>query len=100
MTPPDACRSVTELRAAIDTLDADIVRLMALRARYIDRASELKLVEGLPANIPVRVEEVVAKVRRSAALEGFDPDLAEAIWRRLIAWSIAREEAAMAQAGD
>ncbi|MEZ5887751.1 MAG: chorismate mutase, partial [Paracoccaceae bacterium] len=47
------------------------------------------------ARIDWRVEEVVAKVRARAEAEGLDPDLAETIWRRLIDWSIAREERAL-----
>ena len=80
------------LRAQIDALDADLVALLAERAGYIDRAVALKQAEGLPANIPARVEEVVAKVRARADAQGLDPDLAEALWRPLIGWSIAREE--------
>jgi isochorismate pyruvate lyase len=83
---------MVELRSAIDELDGSIIQLLATRATYIDRAAELKSVNGLPANIPTRVEEVVAKVKANAAREGFDADLAEQIWRQLISWSIAREE--------
>ncbi|NJR13114.1 MAG: chorismate mutase [Phyllobacteriaceae bacterium] len=86
------CTTMPELRVAIDALDARLVALLAERARYIDRAAELKAANGLPANIPARVEEVVAKVKAEAAAQGFDPALAEQIWRGLIAWSIAREE--------
>jgi isochorismate pyruvate lyase len=92
MKTPQDCPSMIELRAAIDELDGSIVQLLAKRATYIDRAAELKSVNGLPANIPARVEEVVAKVKANAAREGFDPQLAEQIWRQLISWSIAREE--------
>ena len=81
-----------DLRAAIDELDRGLVRLLATRATYIDRAAELKSVNGLPANIPARVEEVVTKVKANAVREGFDPELAEQLWRQLISWSIAREE--------
>ena len=79
------------LRAAIDALDARLVGLLALRAGYIDRAVSLKEAAGLPARIPDRVEEVVAKVRAAAEAEGLDPALCEALWRQLIEWSIARE---------
>ncbi|MCV2865655.1 chorismate mutase, partial [Defluviimonas sp. WL0075] len=47
---------------------------------------------GLPARIEDRVEEVVAKVRARAEADGLDPALVEDLWRRLIEWSIAREE--------
>jgi isochorismate pyruvate lyase len=86
------CSTMAELRAEIDRIDAGLVDLLAERITYIDRAAELKPALGLPARIDDRVEEVVAKVRASAVARGVDPDLAEALWRRLIDWSIAREE--------
>jgi len=83
---------MAELRPAIDALDREIVALLVRRAAYIDRAAQLKPTEGLPARIDARVEEVVANVRRAGTELGLDPDLAEALWRHLIDWSIAREE--------
>jgi isochorismate pyruvate lyase len=38
------------------------------------------------------VEEVVQNVRRHATTHGLPPELVEKLWRRLIDWSIAREE--------
>ena len=92
MKAPQDCRNMIELRAAIDELDGNLIQLLAKRVTYIDRAVELKRLNGLPANIPARVEEVVAKVKAKAVLEEFDPNLTEQIWRQLISWSIAREE--------
>lgn len=92
MTPAQ-CRTMAEVRAEIDRIDGRLVALLAERAGYIDRAADLKPALGLPARIDDRVEEVVAKVRARAIGEALDPDLAEALWRRLIDWSIAREEA-------
>ncbi|QBF32967.1 chorismate mutase [Thalassococcus sp. S3] len=92
MRAPQDCTNMAELRAAIDELDREIVAKLAQRARYIDRAAELKRENGLPANIPARVEEVVSRVRTTAGEAGFDADLAETIWRAMIDWSIAREE--------
>ena len=83
---------MSELRVQIDDLDRALIDLLANRARYIDRASELKPGEGLPARITERVEEVAANARRNAGAVGFDPNLAECLWRVLIDWSIAREE--------
>lgn len=84
------------LRAGIDAIDADLVALLAERARYIDRAAALKRENGLPARIPARVDEVVARVKAHAAAGGLDPALAEALWRQLIEWAIAREERMLA----
>ncbi|EEX08187.1 chorismate mutase family protein [Ruegeria lacuscaerulensis ITI-1157] len=92
LTPPQDCGTMQELRVQIDTLDRQLIELLVTRATYIDRASELKPGEGLPARIPERVEDVVQKVRANSADLGLDPDLAERLWRILIDWSIAREE--------
>lgn len=81
-----------ELRAEIDATDEKLVALLVHRASLIDRAIDLKPGEGMPARIDERVEEVVGKVRARAQADGLDPDLVEALWRRLIDWSIAREE--------
>lgn len=100
MIPPEDCRTMADLRAQIDALDARLVATLAARARYIDRAAELKPGEGLPARIGPRIDEVIVKVRACAEETGLDPDLVERIWRELIEWSIRREEAAMGQRED
>lgn len=92
MKPPADCATMADLRAEIDRLDDDLVRLFAERAAYIDRAAQIKAEVDLPARIGNRVEEVVQNVRRHADTYGLPPDLVEKLWRRLIDWSIAREE--------
>lgn len=92
MRMPADCGTMAELRAEIDRLDAALIGLLAERAGYIDRAAQIKAGVGLPARIDARVEQVVANVRRRAEVQGLDPALAEDLWRRLIDWSIAREE--------
>lgn len=95
MKAPIDCQTMRELRVQIDALDREIVAKLAARASYIDRAVVLKQQENLPARIEDRVEQVVERVRDSAKAIGFDPDLTEDLWRRLIEWSIAREEQAL-----
>jgi isochorismate pyruvate lyase len=92
MQTPAEMTTMPEIRAGIDRLDRALIALLAERAAHIDRAAQIKARTGLPARIDVRVEEVVANVRRAAVAEGLSPDLAEDLWRRLIDWSIAREE--------
>ncbi|MFN3613516.1 MAG: chorismate mutase, partial [Rubrimonas sp.] len=91
------CSDLAALRQAIDALDRALVGLFAERERYIRRAAELKRDNGLPARIPDRVEEVIARVRRAAEASGADPDLLETVWRAVIEHAIALEERALSQ---
>jgi isochorismate pyruvate lyase len=93
MKRPEDCADMADIRAEIDRIDAALVKLFAERATYIDRAAEVKARVDLPARIGDRVEEVVRNVRGHAEAHGLPPDLVEKLWRRLIDWSIAREEA-------
>ncbi len=92
MKVPKDCMTMADIRAEIDRVDEALVKLFAERAGYIDRAGEIKAEVDLPARIEARVEEVVRNVRRHAQTYGLPPDLVEKLWRRLIDWSIAREE--------
>nr|WP_043871437.1 chorismate mutase [Celeribacter indicus] len=84
---------MTDLRAQIDRLDTEIVRLLAFRQAHIDRAAELKPGEGMPARIEARVHAVLDNVEAKAREAGFDPALARGMWAEMIEAMIAREEA-------
>ena len=89
---PAQCPSMAPIRAEIGRTDETRVRLFAQRAACIDRAAEIKAGADLPARIDARVEEVVQNVRCHATTHGLPSELVEKLWRRLIDWSIAREE--------
>lgn len=93
---PEDCADMGALREAIDAVDRALVGLFAARTAYIERAAELKRGNGLPARIPDRVEEVVARVRASADAAGLDPDLYERLWREVIEAAIALEDRRLA----
>jgi isochorismate pyruvate lyase len=95
MKAPKDCMTMADIRAEIDRVDEELVRLFAARAGYIDRAGVIKTTVHLPARIEGRVEQVVGNVRRHAVTYGLPPELVEKLWRRLIDWSIAREETAL-----
>ena len=87
---PQACGSLAELRDAIDTLDARLVALLAVRQAYIERAAQLKPSRE-QVHDPVRIEEVVAKVIAEGKRTGLSSEIAEPVWRTLIEVSIAHE---------
>lgn len=90
--PAADCTTMAEIRAEIDRLDGELVALFAERVSYIDRAAVIKTGVGLPARIEDRVEDVITKVRAHAVSHGLPPDKLEKLWRKLIDWSIEREE--------
>ena len=87
---PETCGSMEELRAAIDTLDARLVALLAVRQAYIERAAQLKTERGQVRD-PERIEDVVAKVIAEGRKSGLSAEIAEPVWRTLIEASIRHE---------
>ncbi len=88
-----------DIRAEIDRIDRALMALFAERWGYIGRAAEIKGPQGLKADIPERVEEVVANAGRNAAAAGLEPEFYQAIWRQLIQHSIDHEKAILGEDG-
>jgi isochorismate pyruvate lyase len=80
----DAPQSLAEVRTRIDALDADLVGLLARREALVRAAAAFKKDEQA-VRAPDRVERVVAAARGKAAEAGLSPEVAEAVWRAMIA---------------
>ena len=77
------CNSLEEVRANIDRIDDEIIKLIAERGTYVVQASAFKKdEEGVKDN--GRVEKVIAKVREKAKEYGANPDIVEALYREMI----------------
>jgi isochorismate pyruvate lyase len=87
---PEDCSNMTEVREGIDTLDREIVALIATRMRYMVAAARIKSHRD-DVRDERRKAEVVANARRAAAELGVPPDLVEALWEALVEGSIAYE---------
>jgi isochorismate pyruvate lyase len=83
---------LSDLRKEIDAIDEKLVHLLASRLEVVQRVLKVKTRDGLPANIPERVEEVVTSARRMAEAQGVPPELAELIWRNMVSWTIDYED--------
>jgi isochorismate pyruvate lyase len=81
---------MAEVRAQIDRIDRQVVALLAERSGYVRQAARIKPDRGQIAD-PSRIEDVIAKVRGLAAVEGVAPDLVEAVYRLMIDRFIAFE---------
>lgn len=89
---PEAVVSMAELRAQIDSVDADLIDLLAERWRYTERAAGLKAKEGLSAAAPGRAAAVLEKVSTAAEARGVDGQMVAAMWKIMIDTIVAREE--------
>src|ERR687893_2252629 len=79
-----------ELRAAIDQVDEEIVRLLDRRARLARRIGEIKQKNGLEAYAPARERAVLNRVTAMSAGD-FPRAGLEAVFREIISSSISLE---------
>ncbi len=87
---PEDCRSMDDVRAGVDALDRDLIRLLAMRFGYMRAAARIK-----QARAEVRDEERKARVIANAIAEaratGVPTDVVERLWDSLVEGSIAYE---------
>ena len=77
------CNNLEEVRANIDRIDDEIIKLIAERGTYVAQASAFKKDEESVKDTG-RVEKVIAKVRKKAKEYGANPDMVEALYREMI----------------
>ncbi len=90
IVPAASCITMTEVRAAIDTIDQRLVALLGERMRYIEAAARIKT-ERSAVRDEWRKADVIAKVRAAAAAVDFPEQLAAQLWETLVEGSIAHE---------
>src|SRR5215475_1978429 len=88
--PPEACRTMAEVRQGVDALDRILVELLARRQRYMDAAARIKPDRDAVRD-EARIEQVVANVKAEATRAGLSHAIAEPVWRLLIERCIAHE---------
>jgi isochorismate pyruvate lyase len=87
---PEACETMAEVRRGIDGLDAEIVRLIARRFRYMDAAARIKP-ERSAVRDEARKAEVLRNVAAHARVAGAPEAAVADLYERLIEASIAYE---------
>ncbi len=89
------CRDLSEVRANIDRLDDELVRLIAERAMYVKDAARFKR-DAYQVSAPARQAEVFNKVQALAQKHnrGFHnlEAVVDATWRAMVAAFIANEQ--------
>jgi isochorismate pyruvate lyase len=88
--PAGDCRTMADVRREIDRIDRALVRLLAERLTYIERAGHIKA-ERQAVRDEARIQDVLSKVRASCLQAGFPYAIAEPVWRQLMEGCIAHE---------
>jgi len=96
---PEECENMDHVRAEIDRLDIELVKLIGERFSYVDRAWQFKK-KPADATVPWRIQDVVDKVRRNAEGTNLPPEMVEALWRQMIGWFIQYEESRLEEKSD
>ena len=84
------CHDMPDIRREIDRIDRILVRLLAERLTYIQRAGHIKK-DRAKVRDEARIADVLAKVKSACEHEGFPFAIAEPVWRALMEGCIAHE---------
>lgn len=84
--------ALKEARGRIDDIDARLIALLAERFGVVEGVVRIKREAGIPALLQDRVDEVLAHVETLGQSQGVPEGVAAALWRVLIAETIAYEE--------
>ncbi len=91
--------TLESLRARIDTIDQELVRLLSKRQREVEEVVALKKENGLPVYHPAREEDLISEKRELARLAGIDPDYVEELYRVILRQSRVKQNEHMARKG-
>lgn len=75
--------SLAEARAAIDVIDAEIIRLLGNRAGYVRQVVNFKKTPE-EVHAPARYAEVMRRRREMAEAAGLNPDVIEGMYKLLV----------------
>ena len=87
---PDDCETMAEVRAGVDALDRELMRMIAVRFGYMRAAARIKPERGHVRD-EARKAQVIDNVREDARKEGLPEAALGDIWDALVEASIAYE---------
>jgi chorismate mutase / prephenate dehydrogenase len=82
--PPPPKPSLDHLREQIDSIDTQLVDLLAQRLRVVHKVTEVKQQHDLPTFHPAREENLISARRAQATQAGLDPDYVEDLFRTVL----------------
>ena len=90
MRKPDECRDMQDIRAEIDRLDQEVIRLLGQRFQYVQAASQFKT-SATSVRAPERFKAMLEQRRVWAQEAGLDPDVIASMYRDLVNYFIEEE---------
>ena len=83
---------LADCRQQIDSIDDQIVDLLAKRYGVVRNVVEIKVENGLPARIPTRIDEVIERVVHRAEGTSIPDGLAARLYQEIIETACRFEE--------
>lgn len=87
----ETCTNIVDVRRNIDSIDKELVALIAKRGAYVKQAAQFKATTA-EVEAPKRVDQVIEKVTSIALAEGANICVIEAVWRSMISAFIEAEK--------
>lgn len=87
---PEQCETMDEVRAGVDSVDAQIISLIARRFAFMDAAARIKA-DRASVRDEMRKAQVLAHIADRARAAGLDPAIMVRMYDELIEASIAHE---------
>lgn len=91
---------LSALRDRIDTVDRQIIALLAERLKIVEEVAVAKLEAASPFRDRAREERLLLRLREHAAEAGLDPHQAERLYRVVMDMSVAHQEATVRNRPD
>lgn len=92
-------QALDAFRRDIDTIDEEIVSLLARRKAVVEEVVAFKKNHDLPVYHPAREEDLISRKRDQGVKAGLDPDYLEALFRTIIRRSRVEQAGTMAKKG-
>jgi len=92
-------KTLEAARQKIDSIDHQIVALMAERQREVKEVVTYKKLHHMPVFHPAREEDLISRRRAQGAHEGLDPDYVEELFRCMIRQSRVKQTSHLATGG-
>ncbi len=77
-------KTLEELRAEIDRINAQLVELLAKRFAAAEQIAQYKKANNMPVHAPQREKQVIENVKALAKKSGLDEKAAEEIFKKII----------------